>query len=417
MESPVIPVVLDRHAEEAAFLWLLRSRAVGLPQFTLRQLAELDQRVEAHLDGLRVAGDFGWGLCLKGLEEGGPGELFAAAVLGFEDKAEDRTRAVIEKGPTAPPRVRAVASALGWLPYERVKGVIAKLAGPGPLPQRYAGLAAAAAHRRHPSFALGRALSGDPWFDARVYRAIGEFGATDSRRTVQQGLTAADEACRFWAAWSGVLVYGEAPAAAALQATAEAGGPFADAAARTAPRRMALLIAKYWVRQLAAGKPPRLRLAAVAAGAAGDPAFVPWLLEAMQSPPAARVAGEAFANITGVDLAAEHLDGPPVEGGDTGPTDNPADENVTPDADLELPWPDPKLVATWWAANKARFPAGTRHLLGKPITPDWLQHVLAAGRQSQRAAAAFEISLLKAGTPLFEIRAPGFRQQALLAAK
>ena len=36
-----------RHAEEAAFLWLLRDRAVGQPQHTLRSLAALDDRVDA----------------------------------------------------------------------------------------------------------------------------------------------------------------------------------------------------------------------------------------------------------------------------------------------------------------------------------------------------------------------------------
>ena len=59
MGSPVILSVLGRHAEEAAFLWLLRDRAVARPQYTLDSLAELDQRVEAHLDGLRVAGEIG----------------------------------------------------------------------------------------------------------------------------------------------------------------------------------------------------------------------------------------------------------------------------------------------------------------------------------------------------------------------
>ena len=48
MPSLVIPEILSRHAEEAAFLWLLRDRAVARPQYTLSTLTELDQRVEAH---------------------------------------------------------------------------------------------------------------------------------------------------------------------------------------------------------------------------------------------------------------------------------------------------------------------------------------------------------------------------------
>ena len=49
-------VVLDQHAEEAAFLALLRDYAVRAPHYDLEELAELDQRIEAHLDGLAIAG-------------------------------------------------------------------------------------------------------------------------------------------------------------------------------------------------------------------------------------------------------------------------------------------------------------------------------------------------------------------------
>jgi uncharacterized protein (TIGR02270 family) len=414
MSPPVIESIVSRHAEEAAFLWLLRGRAVRAPHYSLAQLAELDERVEAHLDGLRVAGDFGWGLCRAGLEEGLPGDLFAAAVLAFESGADDRINLVLEKGPTAPRRVQAVVSALGWVPYERARGVIDRLAGAGPVPLRYAGIAAAAAHRRPLAFPLGRALRGDPWLDARIFRAIGELGATDVGTVILQGLKSADEACRFWAAWSGVLVCNEPAALDALLAFAEAAGPFAAMAAGTAARRLPSKAARRWVERLAAESRP-LRTAVIAAGAAGDPGAVPWLMEQMKATPLARIAGEAFSRITGADLAAEHLDGPPPEKVETGPNDNPEDENVAMDEDDRLPWPHPDVVLAWWQANQKRFTPGTRYLLGRPITPDSLQHALVAGYQRQRAAAALELALLQPGRPLFEVRAPGFRQQQLLA--
>ena len=52
---PTIPIVLDQYAEEAALLWLRRDWAVSEPHFNLQELAELDDHLEAHLDGLRVA--------------------------------------------------------------------------------------------------------------------------------------------------------------------------------------------------------------------------------------------------------------------------------------------------------------------------------------------------------------------------
>ncbi|HZU36110.1 MAG TPA: hypothetical protein VFA18_09385, partial [Gemmataceae bacterium] len=93
-----------------------------------------------------------------------------------------------------------------------------------------------------------------------------------------------------------------------------------------------------------------------------------------------------------------------------GPTEDPADENVAMDADDNLPWPNPPAIEKWWKANQAGFARGTRHLLGKPLTPEWLQHVLRTGRQRQRAAAALELAGLQPERGLFEVRAPGFRQ-------
>jgi len=46
-----------QHAEEASFLWLLRHAAVTRPHYSLADLSKLDNRVEAHLNGLRIAGE------------------------------------------------------------------------------------------------------------------------------------------------------------------------------------------------------------------------------------------------------------------------------------------------------------------------------------------------------------------------
>ena len=64
---PIIPVIIEQHAEEASFLWLLRDSAVNESHYSLSDLANLDNRVEAHLDGLRIAGDEGWETCKETL--------------------------------------------------------------------------------------------------------------------------------------------------------------------------------------------------------------------------------------------------------------------------------------------------------------------------------------------------------------
>jgi uncharacterized protein (TIGR02270 family) len=84
------------------------------------------------------------------------------------------------------------------------------------------------------------------------------------------------------------------------------------------------------------------------------------------------------------------------------------------DQDQNLPWPDQDRVKKWWSARQGNFTKGTRYLLGQPITEESLRLALKIGFQRQRAAAALELAILKPGRPLFEVRAPGWRQQAAL---
>jgi uncharacterized protein (TIGR02270 family) len=410
MTDPIIPVIVSQHAEEAAFLWMLRDNAVYAPHYALGDLVRLDGRVEAHLDGLRVAGDPGWELAKTAAAAGAAGAVFAAAVLALEGGKDDRITFVVEQGCATPAKSRGLVSALGWLPYSRVKDVIRSLCTSPRAPLKRVGIAAAAVHRQHPDFTLARALiDNDPLLRRRVLQAVGEFGATDVLTTLKPFLANDDPALRFWAAWSGTLVYGDPAALAALQAAAKAGGRFAEPAADLAARRMDVGPANRWRVELGA-----TRAAIVAAGALGDPDALPWLVEQMKSPPSARLAGEAFAAITGAHLAYDKLDAPKPEGFEPKPNDNPADEDVSADPDENLPWPHVEKVQKWLQTQQASFARGVRHLFGKPIAADALRQVLRDGRQRQRAAAALELSLLKRGTPLWEVRAPGPRQREWL---
>jgi uncharacterized protein (TIGR02270 family) len=158
-------------------------------------------------------------------------------------------------------------------------------------------------------------------------------------------------------------------------------------------------------------------IALIGAGAIGDPVLIHWLIEHMSIPELARVAGESFSLITGVDFVYEDLEDEWPEGFEAAPSEEPEDEYVARDPDEDLPWPDPKLIDEWWGKNKNNFRNGTRYLCGKPISEEQCQYVLRYGYQRQRAAAAFELAMMKPGTPLFNVKAPGFRQQRILGLK
>src|SRR5260370_9484642 len=121
MPLPVIAKVAAEFADNAAFLWLLRDRAVAAPHYDLDDLSGLDDRLEAHLDGLRVSGHTAWNLCRQALEDHPePGETFAATVLAFEGADERRLEGVLAIASPKPDLHRAPTSPLGWLPMSTI---------------------------------------------------------------------------------------------------------------------------------------------------------------------------------------------------------------------------------------------------------------------------------------------------------
>lgn len=414
MSATPLYSALLQHADEVSFLWELRNGAVAAPHYALVDLAEVDLRVDAHFDGLRIAGDEGWQLCRKELAWEGPGEVFAAAALAFESRDERKVAEVVQVGSTRIDLARGLISALGWLFYQQAEPHINKLLASESAVLRRIGIAAAANHRKGPGTPLTNAASHpDSLLKARALRAIGELGRLDLLRVLRENLATEDTECRFSAAWASALLSGDANAVHILQSAAESEQPHAAQALQVAARRMDLPAALTWRTKLA-GVPASMRSAVIAAGVIGDPVLVPWLMQQMAVAELSRVAGEALSMITGVDIAYEDLDADKPEGFEAGPTENPEDENVEMDPDEFLPWPNPTMIEAWWSKRKGEFTPGTRYLLGKPITQDWMQHVLRAGRQRQRAAAALELAILQPGQPLFNVKAPGFRQQQLL---
>jgi uncharacterized protein (TIGR02270 family) len=155
-------------------------------------------------------------------------------------------------------------------------------------------------------------------------------------------------------------------------------------------------------------------MAAIGAGASGDREHVPWLIDIMATPQLARVAAEAYAFITGANWQGGEQGHPPADFR-TGPNEDPKDANVALDPDDGLPWPDVQKVKSHWSKIEGTLLPGRRYFLGGPISADRLHATLRDGWQRQRAAAAMELALLTPGQPLFDVKAPAFRQVRALA--
>ena len=345
MRSILRDDIVGQHAEEAAFLWLLRAAAVRAPHYRLKDLAKLDNRVEAHVDGLRVAGEAGWQLASDQLKFEEPGELFAASVLALESRDRVRVDHVIAFAARMPEAAPGLFSALGWVERTHLHGTVKELLDSEEPFRRRLGLTACALHRVDPGARLQAAIADpEPALSARALKAAGEFGRNDLREAVHEHLTDDDPGCRFSAASAAVLLGDRGQGLAQLfTIAADLASPWQAPALQLAPRLLTSPAAQAWFRDLSAA-PAWLRLLITAIGVHGDASYVPWLIERMQTPELARLAGEAFSMITGADLAYDDLETDRQEGFESGQTENPEDEAVALDPDEDLSWPAPELI-------------------------------------------------------------------------
>lgn len=395
--------------DEAAYLFRHRCMAVRAPHIRLERLSEEDERLAALLD---------WGLlqpraaltdevaarCAAGETE--LAFLLAILLLGGPDAG------IALRHLVAPAFMQPCVAALAWVDRTVARPAIQDLLAAAEPAARAVAIAAIGARRTAiADDVLERfADDPDPLLRARTFRTIGQLG----RRMLMPRLLAArtedDPECRFWAAWSAARM-GETSTIGILADIARGTGRRADAALEMLLRRATVEQGNAWLSAFARNHPQRRRSLVRATGILGDPLYMPWLLACMEEPDLARLAGEAVAMVTGLDIAYLDLDRDAPEGFDAGPNDDAGDDTVELGEDEWLPWPDMRKVSDWWRSNSDRFAAGTAFFLGQPKqSADWLG-ALNDAFQRQRIAAAMELAIRQPDKPMFEARARGRRQR------
>lgn len=412
MDSLSLNPIIAEHFEEASFIWLQRSNAIYAPNYSPQQFADLDERLEAHIDGLRVAGDEGWRLAEAALENEGPEDFFLAAVLAIE-AADDRFDKLIERAREIPEVIPGFVSALGWVSAQYLSGRVKTMLEDASPRKQMLGLAACSMHRKDLPNLAQFLTAQAPSVRSRALRAAGELGRVDLLTQVCAALNDIKVEARFWAAWSAVLLGDREGALETLVSYAMKTGERQMQAMQLALLAMTPATGHEFLQNLPSF-PHIERLRIIGSGYVGLTQYVPWLLEQMAKPQHARIAAEAFVNITGADFNLDQLETLPPEDFEDGPTDDPDDENVELPEDIALPWPDLEKIMLWWSKNQACFQSGVRYFLGKPVTSEHCTHILKEGFQRQRVVASFHLSLLNPGTLLFPTAAPAWRQKRML---
>jgi hypothetical protein len=435
----VIAPLIERHAQDAAFYWSQIDQSAGAANLSLARLNHFEQLLDAHLEGLQVAGppaaERAWAALARWRK---PGEAFVCTWLAA--RLDDvpllgQVMGLVGKQPDL--LLRGAISAIGWLPQHIALALIRHWSAADAAPVHAVAALRGAALLGPPGVAaLAQPLPA--WIshaDARVRasacraaRALAwQLPAQAAAAAVRKALAALlrDEDAAVRAEASIALgVSQDAPEVpgvlwkcvlSQIEHAEQATGWYRMQAQRRLQR---------WARHLACVVPhghehitalydylpPRMGLAFALHH--GDAAHLLYVVGQMDSADDARYAGWVWQTLTGIDLAERGMVMPPP---DPASIDwrQPLSQGQL-DADFGLPMPDAAAVHSATAMLPPMV-KGQRLLLGQGALPMTLLAVLESAPQALRAVAAHALWYLVPQQPV-SVRAPMWRQAAQVAA-
>lgn len=393
--SPILWDVLEEHLDEAEFLWSSWETALDSSMTPLQVVDGPEERLIAHLHALYLGGaTVARRLLEPALASASPGKAFAAAHALLARGDERRVlQALHAAGDEARP---GIVRALELHDRRELVRSLLPLAASGVAGVQAAALAILAFQRSDPGDALRAAGSSrDPAVLAAALTAARTARAGHGRQLVLGALSSPLAEVREAAIEAG-LVLGLRDAWQACRAhwTAEPSAPRASllvAMGGDAKDHEAMLGA------LAADPSPA---ALRAAGYSGRLAAADACVAAMSSEDrrVARVAGEAFSAITGLELEGRFAAEEPPEVEEPIPfEEEDLDAELVPSPDDALPLPEPEAVQEWWQAQRTAFHPTVRYLRGKPFGLEAIREELQRGPMRRRHALALELEIRTRG--------------------
>ncbi len=389
--------MIEQNASEAAFLWILRSQAVSSSLYYSIDIRELDERIEANLDGLFVVGELGWQACVDQLVYEEPGEIFTAAVVALRSRNAVRIKMVCELSLTSPKMTKGLISAFGWIEAEISKFWVQRFFAFSDSKYRTLGLAICSVRREDPGEYLLNIIQDPniakfPAMYARALRLIGELKRRDLVPALNTAMVADDFNVRFWASWSAVLM-GNQAAVINLK-------PYLMEESELSNKNIQLVFSllpinegRKWIDELIA-KSESKRLVIKSIGVLGDPHAIPWLIQQMDNLKLARIAAWAFTQITGIELETSNLTIEQQDDVEIETMEDAEDENVAMDEDEDLPWPDTQKISKLWRVHSQLLQSGKRYFHGQEVTKQVLANIFVGANQQQKELVALQIAML-----------------------
>lgn len=399
--------LIERHIDDAAFLWALRSVCVKQPQFTQKDLKKLELRIEKHIDSLILSPDCAWQVIQSATQFEEGGEAFVMAMLAFRLMDIDKIQVATEFGLINNGTFKGLASALSWLPLSYSQSWVSRFLKSKALEHKRLALAICSIKRQNPGeylkniFAREDCLNDKPLY-IQALKLIGELKRSDLSFALDIAQQSDDDDIVFWSCWSSILL-GNKKAVEQIQPMVITEGKLQIPAIDIVFRALPVELARSWISELSRVKDStRLVLRAIAV--LGDTQAMSWVIAKMKDPTHARLAGEVFSRITGIDLEENDLANAIPQ---LFKEDQDVEEAVEEHSleDDNLPWPNSEKIAASWQQYGNRFVVGVRYFMGREIDTTFLQSIIRFGGQRQRYAAALELALQDHHSVLVNVKA------------
>lgn len=349
--------ILEEHLEELDFLCQQRADVLFDPEWNLLDLAELEGRMEAHVDGLRAGEGHSAELSVTALGEASSVSLAAAAALALLHIApQTRSLLVGMIGDLEGDGLLGLDAALHMVEINDLSDDLGAIASGGQTPLRRAVCTNALAS--HGIEAKGISLDeliGDADEDVCqvALAASARLGAPIDGRALEALLSS--ESVRLREAVLRAAAETRTPGLIELCQTSQCPEAIAFSGVLATADQLPSIEGRLADAELA---PYALR----SLGSLGTPAAVEILLQALGNEDLSREAGAAFTRITGADIAA--ADQPEM--------DEELEDEGGAELDEEAPVPDPVLAEDFWQKERDRFAEAPRWQAGAAITPESL---------------------------------------------
>jgi uncharacterized protein (TIGR02270 family) len=406
--------ISEQFVVDASFLWLLRSISVKQPHYYLEDLAELEKRIDANLDGLMCNFELAWDICLEELSYEQAGETFSAAIIAFRSRNMDKIQHVVNHAFCNEQTFKGLVSAMAWLPKKLINEWIERFLYSKDLNHKHLAIALCSIRRKSPGDILKELFQredclADTRLLTRLIRLVGELKLYAYGNYLLTLVEHDVPEVKFWANWS-IVMLGDHKQVLNLKEYLTEDSLFSPLALQMMFKVLPIDKARLVISELAQ-QPAMLRKVIQASGELGDPHTVPWLIEKMNSFETAKVAGEAFTLITGIDLERYELTIDAPEEISVVPNDDNDDENIELDKDENLPFPDVNKINHTWLRYRDRYKTGSRYIMGievnqnTPATVEKLHNMLKQAGQRQRYSLALTLALLDPQSPFVNVKA------------